>query len=330
MQVEAVVDLLDAQSAFLGIRNLPQILIIVLGPLVVVLSKHGFEAVWVEGCLVYGILGDGRPKLLAKHLLELSDLHGLLPNIFDVLHLLLFLQSLSVLPFDAHLDSFVEVLLVGFVCALRIADALVLVESLGLLCEMGLRIVELIRGFEAVVIEEVSHPILSLHLLVEVFSEFPLHLLPLVIKILMTRFVLGWIALVASDLRLEELFAFLRLVFFLFHGPLFVVYFVVLLPVSDLSELTTNSLSIRKFVISCQVVGLLMVAQGLALEVFEESLESVKLCPVHGRFLLHISVIHLLAVYFLLVLRNPGLYHQRIDGRFLRICVEEIFDASAV
>lgn len=114
------------------------------------LIEHSFQTIWIQGCPIYSIFSNGRAELLAKHLLELPDFHGFLPNVFNILHLLLFLEPLLVLPIDAHLDGITQNLSVRFICALRIANALVFLEGLRLLGEMSLGVVELICGLEAV------------------------------------------------------------------------------------------------------------------------------------------------------------------------------------
>ena len=256
MQIEAVINLLDAECTLVGVHYLPLILFIALGPVEVILVEHGFQAVWIQGCLLDIVFRDGRAEFLTKHLFQLPDLHGLLPNVLDILHLLFLLESFPILPLNAHLDGVAQYLAVGLIGSVWVADALVLLECLWLLGEMRLGVVELIRGFEAIILEEVSHPLLALNLIVEIFTEFLLHLLFVNINILLAGFILWWVALRASDLRLEELLSVSIFVLLLFHAPLFEIDFIVVLFVSKLSELTTNELSVFNLVISGQVVRL--------------------------------------------------------------------------
>lgn len=205
-----------------------------------VLVEHSFQTVWIEGCLVYSIFSNGCTKLLTKHLLELLNLHSFLPNIFNILHLLLFLESLLILPIHAHLDGVIQHMFVRFICAFGITNALVFVEGLRLLREMCLWVVKLICGFEAVFVKEISHPLLPLNLIIEVCSEFLLHLLLFVIEILIAWFILRWIAHVTSNLLVKELLTMLLFILLLFHAPLFQIYFIVALFMTELCELTSN------------------------------------------------------------------------------------------
>lgn len=129
---------------------------------------------------------------------------------------------------------------------------------------------------------------------------------------------------------LEELLALSLLILSLFHTPLFEIDFIILLFVTELCELASNELRILDFVIPGQVLRLSLIAKCLALEVFEESFEGVELGSVHGGLLFQISINLLLTVNFLLVVGNPGLDHQGVDSRFLRISREVILDAPAV
>lgn len=260
----------------------------------------------------------------------MSDLHGFLPNIFDILHLLLFLEPLLVLPINAHLDSIGQNLSVSFIGAFRIANAFVFHEGLRLLGKINLGVVELICGFETVFLKEISHPLFALNLIIEVFSEFLLHLLSFDIDVLLAWFILRRVALVTGDLWLEELLTLSLFILCIFHAPLLDIDFIILLFVTELRELTSNELGVLNFVIPSQVLRLSHIGLCLSLQVFEESFEGVKLCSVHGRLLFHLSITYLLAVNFLLVVGNPGLDHQGVDGRFLRIVGKVIFDAPAV
>ena len=224
----------------MGILYLPLVLVISLRPVVMVLIEHSFQTIWVEGCPVYSILSNGGTKLLAKHLLQLPHFHSFLPNIFDILHLLLFLESLLILPIDTHLDGVIQNPFVLFICAVRITDALVFLEGLRLLREMSLRVVQLICGFEAVFLKEISHPLLPLNLIIQLFSEFGLHLLSFDIHIFCAWFILRWVALVASNLWLEELLPLSLLILLLFHAPLFQIDFVIVLFMAELCELASN------------------------------------------------------------------------------------------
>jgi hypothetical protein len=295
-----------------------------------ILVEHGFQTVWIEGGPVYGIFRDGGTELLAKHLLELPDLHGFLPNIFDILHLLLFLEPLLILPINTHLNGVSQNLSVGIICAFRIANALVFLEGLRLLREMGLGVVKLIRGFEAVFVKEIPNPLLPLNLIMQVLSELLLHLLPFDVDILLAWFILRRIALVTSDLGFKELLSFSLGIFVLFHAPLFQIHFIIVLFMAELCELTLNKLRILKFVIPCQVVRLFPIIKSLSFKVFEESFEGVKLGSVHGRLLFHMSIRVLLTIDFLLVVGDPRLHHQGVNGRFLWIDGEVIFEAPAV
>lgn len=173
-------------------------------------------------------------------MLQLPDLHGFLPDVFDILHLLLFLEPLLVLPIDAHLDGIRQHLSVSFISAFRIADALVFLEGLRLLREMSLRVVKLICGFEAVFLKEISHPLLPLNLIIQLFSEFRLHLLSFHIHVFCAWFILRWVALVAGNLWLEELLPLSLLILLLFHAPLFQIDFVIVLFMAELCELTSD------------------------------------------------------------------------------------------
>ena len=209
-----------------------------------ILVEHGFQTVWIEGGPVYGIFRDGGTELLAKHLLELPDLHGFLPNIFDILHLLLFLEPLLILPINTHLHGVSQNLSVGIICAFRIANALVFLEGLRLLREMGLGVVKLIRGFEAVFVKEIPNPLLPLNLIMQLLSELLLHLLPFDVDILLAWFILRRIALVTSDLGFKELLSFSLCIFVLFHAPLFQIHFIIVLFMAELCELTLDKLRI--------------------------------------------------------------------------------------
>ena len=88
---------------------------------------------------------------------------------------------------------------------------------------------------------------------------------------------------------------------------------------------------VLNFVIPGQVVRLFLIAKSLTLEVFEESFEGVKLRSIHGRLLFHSIITYpLLTINFLLVVTDPGLDHQGVDGRFLGVGGEVIFNAPAV
>ena len=63
---------------------------------------------------------------------------------------------------------------------------------------------------------------------------------------------------------------------------------------------------ILHFVIPSQKVRLFLITKCLTLEVFEEPFEGVKLRPIHGRLLFHLSIAYLLTHFLVDIIDELG------------------------